>query len=169
MAFFKVQFFPRSYASDLISESPFSDPFSYTHMTSSLATRVGMHQRLSIINNALKYVSKWSGQSGQDLNTNTCVQCTFSVQRKRWYWPWLISYHKWQRTIHGWHSCLPWGYKNAKWTNVERIIWKCVRLPFYHKETSKVINACWIYSQICRGVWNALNTLLFNSHFPWAS
>ncbi len=31
-------------------------------------------QGLSIINNALKYVSEWSGQNGLNLNPNKCVQ-----------------------------------------------------------------------------------------------
>ncbi len=35
-------------------------------------------QGFSIINNALKYVSEWSGQNGLSLNPNKCVQCTFS-------------------------------------------------------------------------------------------
>ncbi len=35
------------------------------------------------------------------------------------------------------------------------------------KEISKVINTCWVYSQICRGVCNNYNPLLFTTHFPW--
>ncbi len=34
------------------------------------------------------------------------------------------------------------------------------------KETSKVINTCWVYSQIWRGVCNTYNPLLLTSHFP---
>ncbi len=33
----------------------------------------------SIISNALKYFSEWSGQNGLNLNPNKCVQCTFSL------------------------------------------------------------------------------------------
>ncbi len=38
-------------------------------------------QGLSIINNALKCISEWSGQNGLNLNPNKCVQCKFFPHR----------------------------------------------------------------------------------------
>ncbi len=55
--------FPR-YADDVVNGHPCRDA-----------------QGLCIINNALKYVSEWSGQNGLNLNLNKSVQCAFSLKR----------------------------------------------------------------------------------------
>ncbi len=61
---------------------------------------------------------------------------------KCYYRPWFKSYHKWQRTIHDWHSYLPIGVtfaRKAKWTNhVERIFRKCVRLSLFAKKLRRL-------------------------------
>ncbi len=112
-------------------------------MTSSLATPVGGAQGLSNINNALKYISEWCGQNGLTLSPNKCVHCTFPLKGN------AVTDPDLKATIND----NAFSTVDAKWTNhVEGIFRKCVRLSFFCKEISKVINTCWGYSQICRGV-----------------
>ncbi len=58
------------HAYDLFSESLFS----FLKYADDVA------QSLSIINNALIYVSKWSRKNGLNLNPNKCVHCMFSFK-----------------------------------------------------------------------------------------
>ncbi len=70
-------FFFTSHTSDLFSESLVS--FLKYADDVVIGNTCSDAQGLSIINNALKYVSEWSGQNGLNLNPNKCVQCTFPL------------------------------------------------------------------------------------------
>ncbi len=102
-------------------------------------------QGLFIINNALKYVSEWSGQNGLNLNPNKCVQCTFSLKGNAVTDPDLKATIN-DNALSTIDTVTYLGVtfaRNAKLTNhVENFFRKCVRLSFFCKETSKVVNTC---------------------------
>ncbi len=98
-------------------------------------------QGLSIINNALKYVSEWSGQYGLNLNLNKCVQCTFSLKEN------VVTDPDFKAIINDnalstVDTVTYLGVtfaRNAKWTNhVEGIFRKCVRLSFFKKKLRRL-------------------------------
>ncbi len=80
MAFFKAPFFQRLslHTSNLCSESlaafrKYADDVVIGHpCKDSLG--------IFTINNALKYVSDWSGDNGLNLNPSKCVQCMFTFK-----------------------------------------------------------------------------------------
>ncbi len=94
-------------------------------------------QGLSIISNALKYVSEWSGQNGLNLNPNKCVQCTFSLIGNAVIDPDLKATvnDNALSTVDTFTNLGVTVARNAKWTNhVEGIFRKCVHLSFFAKK-----------------------------------
>ncbi len=87
--FFKVQFFPISFSLFILPIFSLNNKFDDVVIGHTSRDAQG----LSIINNALKYVSEWSGQNGLDLNSNKCVQCTFSLKGNAVTDPLMTTYY----------------------------------------------------------------------------
>ncbi len=94
-------------------------------------------QGIFTINNALKYVSEWSGDNGLKLKPTKCVQCMFTLKGN------AVTGLAFKaningNTLSGVESVTYLGVtfsNNAKWTaRVEEIFRKCVRLSFFVKK-----------------------------------
>ncbi len=93
------------------------------------------------MNNALKYVSDWSGDNGLKLNPNKCVQCIFTLKGSAVTDPDLKAKIN-GNTLSEVESVTYLGVtfsNNAKWTaHVEDIFRKCVRLSFFVKKLRRL-------------------------------
>ncbi len=98
-------------------------------------------QGLSIIINALKYISEWSGQNGLNLNLNKCVQCTFSLKENAVTDPDLKATIN-DNALSTVDTVTYLGVtfpRNAKWTNHDEGIFReCVRLSCFAKKLRRL-------------------------------
>ncbi len=153
----------KAYLSNIISFSPLIPPIFSDSLVSFLkyANDVVIGhpcrnaQGLFIINNALKYVSEWSGQNGLNLNPNKCVECTFSLTGNAIIEPDLNATIN-DAALSTADTVTYLGVtfaRNAKWTNhVEGIFSKCVRLSFLQRNFEGYQHLLSIFANLLRRV-----------------
>ncbi len=126
-------------------------------------------QGLSIINNALKYVSEWSGQNCLHRNPNKCVQCTFSLTGNANIDPELddIINDNALTTVDTVTYLGVTFARNAKWTNHgEGIFRKCVRLSFFAKKLRRLSTPAEYIRKFAEA---CVIPIILYCHFSWTS